>query len=231
MFLLVSSCSTKEQPAVKHTIKQQAITTFEEQEVESMKKVKKPSKHIYESYIFRKLSNSFDFRIQWDYIEDNFTYTSPYKITVIHKNNSSKTQLIISESNNIMYGSWNDVCSFETKINLTTNIYSDYPVYFAVGDFNFDTITDFIIVNNIPMSGTPTYNYYIQKSDSTFYLNELFTNQILFMPENMNPNSRSFNITSYSGCCFNEYKTYLIQENGRIKLIRHKKMKREKFLL
>lgn len=71
MFLLLTSCSTKEQPALKHTIKQQAITTFEEKEIEPKDEEKKPSKRIYESYIFKKLSNSFDFRIRFNYKEDN----------------------------------------------------------------------------------------------------------------------------------------------------------------
>ncbi len=221
LFLLVSSCSTKEQPAVKHIFKQQAITTFEEQEIEPKEEEKKPSKRIYESYIFKKLSNNFDFRIQWDYLEDNFTYTSPYKITITHKNDSTKTQLIISETNNIMYGSWNDVCSFETKINLKTNIYSEYPDYFAVGDFNFDSLTDFIIVNNIPMSGTPTYNFYIQKPDSTFYFDSRFTKFIKYFPQKIVPSNRSLKVSSHSGCCFFESITFQIIEKNKIKLIRY----------
>ena len=231
LFLLLVSCSAKEQPKSQITPRTKEITIFEEQEIVPAKKEKKHSKRIYESYIFRKLSNSFDFRIQWDYLEDNFTYTSPYKITITHKNDSSKTQLIISETNNIIYGSWNDVSSFETKINLKTNIYSDYPVYFAVGDFNFDSITDFIIVKNIPMSGTPTYNYYIQKYDSTFYLDHGLTNKVKYFPKKIDYTTRSLKVSSHSGCCFFESKTYQIQKNGRIKLIRHKTNEKVKVLI
>jgi hypothetical protein len=226
LFLILTSCSTKEQVKEKLPVKQKAITTFEEQEIKPKEEEKKPSKRIYESYIFRKLSNSFDFRIRWNYEQDNyFGIGVPLVIDICHKKDSSKQQTIISNTEWLFADKIkSNVSSFETRINLKKSISQDSPYYFVVGDYNFDSLVDFVVVNNIPpCSGTPTYNFYFQKSDSTFYLNEQFTNQILFMPEKMNPNSRSFNITSYSGCCFNEYKTYQIQENGRIKLIRHKK--------
>lgn len=115
------------------------------------------------------------------------------------------------------------VSSFETNLNLKKNISSDNPHYFIVGDFNFDTLVDFVVVNNIPpCSGTPTYNFYFQKSDSTFYFNKPFSEQVLFLPQSINPKNRTFDVNSHSGCCFFDFKTFKILENGKIKLIHHK---------
>ncbi|MFN5983372.1 MAG: XAC2610-related protein [Fluviicola sp.] len=88
--------------------------------------------------------------------------------------------------------------------------------------FNFDSLSDFCILNNVPGSGTPSYNFFLQKSDSLFVFNKTFTNEIRFAPQKLNPKSRTFDINSHSGCCFLDFKTFKILENGRIKLIRHK---------
>ncbi|MFN5983373.1 MAG: hypothetical protein ACK476_12130 [Fluviicola sp.] len=137
LFLLVSSCSTKEQPAVKHTIKQQAITTFEEQEVEPKEEEKKPSKRIYESYIFRKLSTSFDFRIRWNYEEENFLRINvPWNITIIKKSDSLSIQKIESQTNlQCSLFEWDNVRSYETQLNINREIIDENAGYLIVGDF------------------------------------------------------------------------------------------------
>lgn len=225
LFLLVGSCSTKEQVKEKLPVKQKAITTFEEQEVEPMKKVKKPSKRIYESYIFKKLSNSFDFRIRFNYEEDNFLRINvPWNIVIIKKSDSLSFQKIESQTNLqcSLFG-WDNVRSYETHLNINREIIDENAGYLIVGDFNFDSLSDFCILNNVPVSGTPSYNFFLQKSDSVFVFNKTFTDEIRFAPQKLNPKSRTFDVNSHSGCCFLDFKTFRIDKNGRIKLIRHKK--------
>lgn len=225
LFLLLVSCSTKEQPKRQIPKRQKTITTFEEQEIEPAKKEKKSSKRIYESYIFRKLSNSFDFRVQFNYEEDNFLRMNvPWHITIIKKSDSLSFQKIISQTDmQCSLVEWNNVRSYETCLNLNRKIKDENSGYLIIGDFNFDSLSDFCILNNVPVSGTPSYNFFLQSSDSLFVFNKTFTDEIKFAPQKLNPKSRTFDVNSHSGCCFFDFKTFRIDKNGRVKLIRHKK--------
>lgn len=224
MCLLLTSCSTKEQPKRQIPERQKVITTFEEQAIKPKETVNKPSRHIYESYIFRKLSNSFDFRIRFNYVEDNFLRINvPWNITIIKKSDSLSFQKIESQTylQCSLFG-WDNVRSYETKLNINREIIDENVGYLIVGDFNFDSLSDFCILNNVPVSGTPSYNFFLQRSDSLFVFNKTFTDEISFALQKLNPKSRTFEVNSHSGCCFFDFKTFRIDKNGRIKLIRHK---------
>lgn len=223
LFLLVSSCSTKEQPAVKHIFKQQAITTFEEQETEPKDEEKKPSKRIYESYIFKKLSNSFDFRIRFNYEEENyFRIGIPIYIDICHKKDSIKQQTLLIETESLSSTSVLDcVFSYETS----TNIHKSLPEetgFLIVGDFNFDSLVDFMVLNNVPQcSGTASYSFYLQQTDSTFKFSREYTNQVCYFPTKLNNKKRTFEVESHTGCCYFYKRTFNINENGEVRLIRY----------
>ncbi|MBC9798194.1 XAC2610-related protein [Sinomicrobium weinanense] len=79
----------------------------------------------------------------------------------------------------------------------------------VISDFNFDKREDFAITNSEGGNGGPSYNYYIQKEDGQFELDDNLTNKIRFFPVEINNEEKTLTISHPSGCC--KQLTYKIQ--------------------
>ena len=83
-------------------------------------------------------------------------------------------------------------------------------------DVNFDGLEDFAIVNDHG-NGGPQYSYYIQKTDHQFELDEDLTQNMSYLPKEINNNEKTLTISQPSGCCkISTYKIQL-QSNGKWK--------------
>ncbi len=178
---------------------------------------KKPETLYFENF-YEQLSEQFNIAVSITELNDNFV-TSKICVSILDKNDSLRQ---IIQVNAEVVGPIRDVShvrSYETRFNEHRKLEDpEFHGEIVIGDFNFDSLSDIAIVDLIPMSGTPSYTYYLQKENLNFEFDSYLTNEVGNLPQKMNSSKKIFMAYYHTGCCAQTYRYFKFDENGKCRL-------------
>lgn len=83
-----------------------------------------------------------------------------------------------------------------------------------ISDFNFDGISDFAIINDQGNNSGPLYAFFIQTPNQTFIKDDYLTNEIGFLPTEINNSERTLTVKNIVGCCKKRIQVIKLENNG-----------------
>lgn len=172
--------------------------------------------HSFKKYT--NLSDQFNLEVSISELDDIFV-TSSISVSICDKNDIIHQKISVDA---LVVGPIipvSHVRSYETKFNLRHKLEDpEYHGEIIVGDFNFDGRSDIAIVKGIPMSGTPWYEFYLQNENFEFVRDTYLTDVVKNLPQNLNPQKKSFMAYYHTGCCAQTYRYFKFDESGKCKL-------------
>jgi hypothetical protein len=174
----------------------------------------KPSQQIVRKS-YTNLSRSFNFRAtlhrSGDQIMNEFDRW--VRLEIFDKNDSL-LQTIRNLETWDFYDDLNDVRSYETHFRDKLPAADEYFGKLVVGDFNQDSLSDIALIMNVPVSGTPTYYFYMQKPSGKFERDDFFTKTVGYIPYRPDFKKHTFHTRSHYGCCVGVRKYYAADSLG-----------------
>lgn len=226
-FVLSGACqqSTKRAGVVAH--QKSAIAA-----VDTTKAVAKPpvpesdfsdDTTISRNWYYNNLSPDFNFRVYLKvHCSFDWAESEKFDVIVMNKQDSVLQKISVPEYGGMtIFGGDFPVYvrSYQTTIGTKRTRMNGYYGHFIVQDFNFDSLYDFATVKNIPMSGTPTYTFYLQNKNGKFEKSSYLTNEISFYPE-VDPKNRVLIAQSYTGCCMFYWDYYKMDMLGNFRKVK-----------
>lgn len=171
---------------------------------------------------YTNLSNDFNFQLSMKgvyYSDPQYVTYDEFTSVKIFDKKDSLLQVIRHIPTHDGYKNMNDVRSYETGFRKNAQVIDGYMGKLVVGDFNFDHLTDFALIENTPeTAGSPSYVFYFQNEDKSFSKNHYFSKHVSLIPEKIDTAKRKFRTHGYAGCCFHTFKYYQVDSLGNCKM-------------
>jgi hypothetical protein len=195
---LIYGCSTRQDPkevADKDTTIMQAESTANFDTV-----LRSQCEH-------KDLSNEFDIKVYFERHTDTEKIGDSCFINILVIDKSSKTILDSMKiySDYLFEGVFkdcNNILSYTTKVNIDKEIADNYFGDIVICDLNFDSKDDIAIICNSGGNGGPSYNYYLQGLNKTFYIDKYLTDTMNYFPTKINSKNRTLITYVHAGVCW-----------------------------
>ena len=137
------------------------------------------------TYIENRLSNQFDILVSFIQIADtvNKTDSCNLHIVLVDKQTQKRVDSITMVYDQYCYDIFSNrssVRSYSTGFNADSIASDNYFGDIVVADFNFDNKDDLAVFQYCGGNSGPTYQYYIQNSDSTFSIENYLTDTMRY---------------------------------------------------
>lgn len=217
--ILIYGCSTKQEPKDR----------TDKKTVLELEKTRTGFDTTISNYCeYNKLANDFKIRVHVVRYRKTTEISDSclIKITVLDKVTEAIVDSMKIQSNYLfgdLFEDCNNVLSYSTKFNIEKQIGDNYFGDIVVCDLNFDNKEDLAIICDSGGNGGPSYHYYLQGSNKTFYLDQFLTDSMNYFPTNINFESRTLVTYVHAGaCCVGEHIYRLGKETNKWKQTSHK---------
>lgn len=166
----------------------------------------KPSTYVAlnTNYIEKRLSNQFDIQVSFIQIADTVNKADSCNLRIVLSDRQTQKALdtltlIYPQYCYDIFSSRNSIRSYTTGFNADSLASDNYFGDIVVADFNFDKKDDIAIFSNCGGNGGPTYQYYVQNSDSTFAAENYLTDTMRYFPEPINAKKKQLTTYVHAG--------------------------------
>jgi len=206
-----------------------------EQTTSSVDTIAQPSAYVAlnTTYTEKRLSNQFDMEVSFIQIADTINRADSCNLRIVLSDKQTQKRLdtismVYYQYCYDIFSDRNSIRSYSTGLNADSIASDNYFGDIIVADFNFDKKDDIAIFQYCGGNGGPSYQFYIQNTDSTFSIEHYLTDTMRYFPEPINPKKKQLTTYVHAGaCCIGRQIYQYNSTTATWKHISHTYLKRE----